>query len=285
MTTIIKANQLQKHYKDCVALDGVSFNIEKGQILGLVGPNGAGKTTLLRSLVGLNSYKGELEVLGLDPLAQRQKLTERLMFIADMATLPRWLKVWQALEFVERVHPRFQKQKADEFLAKTKIKRHQSIGNLSKGMVTQLHLALIMAIDAEILVLDEPTIGLDIVYRHEFYQRLLNDYYTEERTIIISTHQVEEVEPILTEVMMLNNGRVLLHDSMEAFSNRYCRLWVSADKVEKAGELNPIATADSFGKKQFIFEDQDRERLSGLGQIEPVSVADIFLAKVRGVNV
>lgn len=282
MSVVIKANNVTKRYKNCVALNSMSFDIQKGQILGLVGPNGAGKTTLLRSLVGLNTCEGDLEVLGLTPLAQRRQLMERLMFIADMATLPKWLKVWQAIEFVERVHPRFSRQKAEAFLAKTKIDINQTVKTLSKGMVTQLHLALIMAVDADVLILDEPTIGLDIIYRHEFYQSLLNDYFNEERTIIISTHQVEEIESILTHIMMINDGEIVLHDSMDAFTQRYCRLLVSPDKVQAAEQFNPIAQNELFGKKQFIFEDQDPKALSQLGALESVSVADVFLAKMKG---
>ena len=285
MTAVIKAEGIVKHYADCVALDGVSFSVQQGQILGLIGPNGAGKTSLLRSLVGLTSCQGQLEVLGLNPLAQRRQLMERLMFIADVATLPRWLKVYQAIDFVQRVHVGFQRDKFDHFFAKTRIKLRQSIKNLSKGMIAQLHLALIMAIDAQVLVLDEPTTGLDLVYRHEFYQSLLNDYYTQDRTIIISTHQVEEVEAILTDVMMLHEGKVLLHDSMDAFSNRYCRLLVSPDKIIDANKHDPIARSDRFGQKQFIYEDTNPDTLAHFGKIEAVSVRDVFLAKVTGEKV
>ena len=284
MSTVIKANNVTKRYKDCLALNGMSFNINKGQIIGLVGPNGSGKTTLLRSIVGLNTCEGDLEVLGLTPLAQRRQLMERLMFIADMATLPRWLKVWQAIEFVERVHPKFCRSKAEAFLSKTKINLNQAVKTLSKGMITQLHLALIMAVDVDVLILDEPTIGLDIIYRHEFYQSLLNDYFNEERTIIISTHQVEEIESILTHIMMINDGEILLHDSMDVFAQRYCRLLVSPDMVDAAQQLNPISQSELFGKKQFVFEDQDQQALSQLGQLEAVSVADVFVAKMKGVR-
>jgi ABC-2 type transport system ATP-binding protein len=264
------------------AVDDVSFDIEKGKIMGLIGPNGAGKTTLLKAVLGLTDCEGTLEVLGLDPFRQRKELMQNICFIADVAVLPRWIRVHQLLDFVESVHPRFSRARADELLARTKILSKSKIRELSKGMVTQLHLSIITAVDAKLLVLDEPTIGLDIIFRKEFYGNLLNDYFDKERTILITTHQVEEIENLLTDVMFINNGRIVLHASMDALPERYVELMTSGENAERARQLNPIFERDVFGKKVLTFEGITREQLRGLGELRTPGIADLFVAKVKG---
>ncbi|MGH8306774.1 MAG: ABC transporter ATP-binding protein [Gammaproteobacteria bacterium] len=282
MSTLIKARGLSKNYGSLHALDKVDFDIEEGRIVGLIGPNGAGKTTALKAILGLTNFDGELDVLGHDPRKGREKMMREVCFIADVATLPRWLKVADAIEFVEAVHPHFSRARALHFLERTKISQKSKVGQLSKGMVTQLHLALIMAIDARLLVLDEPTIGLDILYRKEFYSNLLNDYFDEKRTILVTTHQVEEVEKLLTDLMFINNGKLVLNDSMEGISEKYAEVLVNADKTEAARGLKPLSEREIFGKKLFLFEDVDRNRLQELGEIHTPSVADLFVAKMTG---
>ncbi|MGH8280992.1 MAG: ABC transporter ATP-binding protein [Gammaproteobacteria bacterium] len=282
MSTLIKARGLSKNYGSLHALDKVDFDIEEGRIVGLIGPNGAGKTTALKAILGLTNFDGELDVLGHDPRKGREKMMREVCFIADVATLPRWLKVADAIEFVEAVHPHFSRTRALHFLERTKVSQKSKVGQLSKGMVTQLHLALIMAIDARLLVLDEPTIGLDILYRKEFYSNLLNDYFDEKRTILVTTHQVEEVEKLLTDLMFINNGKIVLNDSMEGISEKYAEVLVNADKTEAARGLKPLSEREIFGKKLFLFEDVDRNRLQELGEIHTPSVADLFVAKMTG---
>ena len=282
MNTLVKARGLSKHYGNLAALDSVDFDIEEGCIVGLIGPNGAGKTTALKAVLGLTDFEGELDVLGHDPRQQRHHLMRDVCFIADVAVLPRWLKVENALSYAEAVHPKFSRERAMHFLERTKIKQKSKVGELSKGMVTQLHLALIMAIDAKLLVLDEPTLGLDILYRKEFYTSLLNDYFDAQRTIIVTTHQVEEIEKILTHLMFIDNGRVTLDRSMEQVAEDYTEVLVTPDKAAAAQALKPLYEREIFGKKLYLFEGVARAELGKLGEIHTPSVADIFVAKVKG---
>ena len=266
MTRLVTARGVSKHFGPVRAVDNVSFEIEKGRILGLIGPNGAGKTTLLKALLGLTDCDGDLSVLGLDPFRQRKKLMQNICFIADVAVLPRWIKVWQVLDYVEAIHPNFSRSRAEELLQQTKIKKDSKVKELSKGMVTQLHLSIIMAIDAKLLVLDEPTLGLDILFRKEFYANLLNDYFDEERTILITTHQVEEIENLLTDIMFINDGKILLDSSMESLIDKYIELMASGEGAQKARGLGPIAESALFGKAIMLFEGISREHLEGLGE-------------------
>jgi len=282
MTSLVSARNVSKSFGSVRAVDDVSFDIDKGKIMGLIGPNGAGKTTLLKAVLGLTDCEGTLSVLGLDPFRQRKELMQNICFIADVAVLPRWIRVHQLLDFVESVHPRFSRARADELLARTKILSKSKIRELSKGMVTQLHLSIITAVDAKLLVLDEPTIGLDIIFRKEFYGNLLNDYFDKERTILITTHQVEEIENLLTDVMFINNGRIVLHASMDALPERYVELMTSGENAERARQLNPIFERDVFGKKVLTFEGITREQLRGLGELRTPGIADLFVAKVKG---
>ena len=264
------------------ALRQVGLSIYEGEIVGLIGPNGAGKTTLLKALLGLTDCDGDLSVLGLDPFRQRKKLMQNICFIADVAVLPRWIKVSQLLDYVEGVHPNFSRKRAEGFLAHTKVQSGAKVRELSKGMVTQLHLSIIMAIDAKLLVLDEPTLGLDILFRKEFYANLLSDYFDEERTILVTTHQVEEIENILTDIMFINEGRIILDASMDSLSEDYVELLATGEKADQARAIGPIAERDVFGKKIMLFEKPDRERLAQLGELHTPSVADLFVAKVKG---
>ena len=281
MTPVIRAKGLARRYGSTVALDGVDFEIPAGRIVGLIGPNGAGKTTALKAILGLGPFEGQLEVLGLDPRRQRAELMREVSFIADVAVLPRWLRVRQALEITAGLHPRFNRERAEAFLARTEIKRDSKISALSKGMVTQLHLALVMAIDARLLVLDEPTLGLDIIYRKEFYAALLNDYFDGERTILLTTHQVEEVEHILTDLMFISQGRVVLDESMDALGEKYLEVATRPDGAEAARRLGPLAERQGLGRHHFIFEGRARSELEPLGEIRMPGVADLFVAKVR----
>jgi ABC-2 type transport system ATP-binding protein len=281
MNSLVTARGVSKHFGSVRAVDDVSFEIERGRILGLIGPNGAGKTTLLKALLGLTDCEGDLSVLGLDPFRQRKKLMQNICFIADVAVLPRWIKVSQVLDYVEAIHPNFSRKRAEELLKQTKIKKGSKVKELSKGMVTQLHLSIIMAIDAKLLVLDEPTLGLDILFRKEFYANLLNDYFDEERTILITTHQVEEIENLLTDIMFINDGKLLLDSSMEALSEKYVELLASGEGAQKARGLGPIAENQMFGKSVMLFEGVSREHLEGLGEIRIPSVADLFVAKIK----
>lgn len=281
MTSLVSARQVSKRYGKVTAVDNVSFDIEKGRILGLIGPNGAGKTTLLKAVLGLTDCEGELSVLGLNPFRQRKELMRQISFIADVAVLPRWIRVTQLLDFVEATHPNFSRQRADKLLAETSVRRHAKVRELSKGMVTQLHLAIIMAIDARLLVLDEPTLGLDIIFRKEFYANLLGDYFDEERTILITTHQVEEVERLLTDVMFISEGRLLLHESMDSLSEIFVQLLASGEKAAAARKLGPIAESEMFGKSVLLFEGRDRDSLREFGEVHAPSIADLFVAKVK----
>lgn len=282
MTSLVNARGVSKHFGAVRAVDDVSFEIEKGKILGLIGPNGAGKTTLLKAVLGLTDCEGDLSVLGLDPFKQRKELLKNICFIADVAVLPRWIRVTQLLDFVESVHPNFSRKRAESFLSQTKVRSDAKVRELSKGMVTQLHLSIIMAIDAKLLVLDEPTLGLDILFRKEFYSNLLNDYFDEGRTILITTHQVEEVENLLTDIMFINDGKILLDAPMESLADSYAELMTSGEDAIKARGLGPIAEHEMFGKSVFLFEGISRDNLAGLGELRTPSVADLFVAKIKG---
>jgi len=280
MSSLVSARNVSKSFGALHAVDHVSFEIEKGRIMGLIGPNGAGKTTLLKALLGLTDCDGELSVLGLDPFRQRKQLMQNICFIADVAVLPRWIRVHQLLDFVAATHPNFSRERADRLLTKTKIMSQSKIRQLSKGMVTQLHLAIIMAVDAKLLVLDEPTLGLDILFRKEFYNNLLSDYFDEERTILITTHQVEEVENLLTDIMFINDGKILLDTSMDTLSDRYVQLLTSGESAVKAKGLSPMFEREVFGKSVMLFEGVSREHLDGLGELSTPSVTDLFVAKI-----
>ena len=282
MTSLVSAAGVSKNFGEVKAVDNVSFDIEKGRILGLIGPNGAGKTTLLKAILGLTDCDGELSVLGLDPFKQRKQLMQQISFIADVAVLPRWIKVEQLLDFVEATHPNYSRKHSEELLSRTKIMKKSKVRQLSKGMVTQLHLSIIAAIDAKLLILDEPTLGLDIIFRKEFYADLLRDYFDEERTILVTTHQVEEIENILTDIMFINDGRILLESSMEGLADTYVELATKGDNVEKAKGFGPIAENEMFGQSVFLFEGVDRDNLDALGETRTPSVADLFVAKIKG---
>ena len=281
MTSLVNARGVSKHFGAVRAVDNVSFEIEEGRILGLIGPNGAGKTTLLKAVLGLTDCDGDLSVLGLDPFRQRKELMQNICFIADVAVLPRWIRVTQLLDFVEAVHPNFSRKRAEVLLQQTSVRSDAKVRELSKGMVTQLHLSIIMAIDAKLLVLDEPTLGLDILFRKEFYANLLNDYFDEQRTILITTHQVEEIENLLTDIMFINDGKILLDSTMDALADQYVEVMSSGEEAVKARGLRPIAENEMFGKSVFIFEGMSRENLGGLGELRTPSVADLFVAKVK----
>ena len=281
MSAVIDAKGISKSYGNKTALDGIDLQIPEGRIVGLIGPNGAGKTSLLKGILGLASVQGDLRVLGFNPFTDRVKLLQEVSFIADTAILPRWLKVGDALEYIEGVHPKFNRDKAMAFLAKTKIDLKSKVKDLSKGMVTQLHLALIMAIDSKLLVLDEPTLGLDILYRKQFYEALLNDYYDAQKTILITTHQVEEIEGILTDLIFINNGKILLETEMETLSDKFVELHVDLTQKDAALALKPIHTKTTLGGFIMIFENADAAQLKTLGRVATPSVADLFVAKMQ----
>lgn len=278
---VVTARGLSKHFGDFSALDGVNFDIRPGSIVGLIGPNGAGKTTTLKSLLGLTGFDGDLDVLGVDPRKDRKSLMQRVCFISDVGVLPRWLRAREAVAYIDAIHPRFNREKAMALLEKTNIPMNNRVKQLSKGMVTQLHLALVMAIEVDLLVLDEPTLGLDILYRKEFYDRLLNDYFDHQTSIIISTHQVEEIESILTHLLFINKGEIVLDAAMDDLSEQYVEVLVKPEHVEQALALGPIYTRDMLGKKNMIFERVDRTQLEGFGEINVPSVADLFVAKMQ----
>ena len=282
MSAVITATELSKRYRNTVALDDVSFRIESGRIVGLIGPNGAGKTTALKAILGLTRFQGDLDVLGLDPRRQRGKLMEQVCFIADVAVLPRWIRVREAVDFVANVHPRFNRAKCEAFLARTKLQPNQRVRQMSKGMIVQLHLALVMAIDARLLVLDEPTLGLDILYRKQFYQSLLEDYFDENKTIIVTTHQVEEVEHILTDLMFIRDGKIVLDTDMDALGERFAEVMVDADRVSAARAMQPIDERQVFGKSIFLFDGVARAQLEALGEVRRPSVSDLFVATMKG---
>jgi ABC-2 type transport system ATP-binding protein len=282
MSAVITANGLTKRYKTSLALDNASFQIEPGRIVGLIGPNGAGKTTALKAILGLTDFSGELNVLGFDPRKQRDQLMGEVCFIADVAVLPRWIKVSQAIDFVANVHPRFNRAKCEAFLARTKLQPNQRVRQMSKGMIVQLHLALVMAIDAKLLILDEPTLGLDILYRKQFYQNLLEDYFDENKTIIVTTHQVEEVEHILTDLMFIRDGKIVLDADMEAVGERFIEVMVGADQADAARALKPIDERQVFGKSIFLFDSVGRAQLEALGETRRPSISDLFVATMKG---
>jgi ABC-2 type transport system ATP-binding protein len=274
----IEARGLRKAFGTTIALDGVNLRVEEGRILGMIGPNGAGKTTALNAILGLTSYEGQLTVLGRDPWNARDQLMRDVSFIADVAVLPRWIRVSQLLDYVAGVRPKFDRAKAEGFLAKTTIKRTSKVRQLSKGMVAQLHLALVMAIDAKLLVLDEPTLGLDILYRKQFYDSLLNDYFDKTRTIVVTTHQVEEVQDVLTDLMFIDRGRIVLECSMEEFESRYLEVMVNPEHVAAARALKPIHERPVFGRSVMLFDGANRQQVAALGEVRRPSIADLFVA-------
>jgi ABC-2 type transport system ATP-binding protein len=282
MANIITAKGLSKSFGDISAIDQVDFELKSGSVLGLIGPNGAGKTTFLRALLGLSEYDGELDVLGTSPRAKRSALMEQVCFIADTAVLPRWMTVRQLLDYVAGVHPRFNRGQAEDFLATTEVKLSRKVKNLSKGMTVQLHLALVMAIDAKLLILDEPTLGLDILFRKRFFEQLLNDYFDGERTIIISTHQIEEVQNILTDVTFMDKGKLVMQKSMLAIEDDYIELHVVGDAVAKAQAIPHVGARSILGGKAIIYEGISRDILEPLGNLRTPSVSDLFVAKVGG---
>ena len=280
---VVSAHGLRKAYKNKLALNDTSFQIEAGKIIGLIGPNGAGKTTALKAILGLIPFEGQLKVLGLDPRKDRDELMKDVCFIADVAVLPRWMKVKEAIDFVDGVHPRFDRAKCERFLANTQLKPNLRVREMSKGMIVQLHLALVMAIDARLLVLDEPTLGLDILYRKQFYQRLLEDYFDEEKTILVTTHQVEEIEHILTDVLFIRDGSIVLSAPMDEVAERYTEVLVNADALEAARALGPIdERALPFGKTVLLFDAVPRAQLAALGETRNPGLADLFVATMKG---
>jgi len=282
--TVVTAHGLRKAYKNKLALDNTSFEIETGKIIGLIGPNGAGKTTALKAILGLTPFEGQLKVMGLDPRKDRDELMKDVCFIADVAVLPRWMKVKEAIDFVEGVHPRFDRAKCERFIANTQLKPNLRVREMSKGMIVQLHLALVMAIDAKLLVLDEPTLGLDILYRKQFYQRLLEDYFDEQKTIIVTTHQVEEIEHILTDVMFIRDGKIVLTAQMDEVAERYTEVLVNGgDAAEQARALKPIdERALPFGKTVLLFDGVPQAQLAPLGETRTPGLADLFVAIMKG---
>ena len=274
----IEARGLRKRFGTTVALDGINLRVDDGRILGLIGPNGAGKTTALNAILGLTPYEGELRVLGRDPWTERDQLMRDVCFIADVAVLPRWLRVSQALDYVAGVHPRFDRAKAESFLARTTIKHGSKVKELSKGMVAQLHLALVMAIDARLLVLDEPTLGLDILYRKQFYDALLNDYFDRNRTIIVTTHHVDELEHVLTDLMFIDRGRIVLACSMDEFESRYAEVTVNPDRLAAARALKPVYERQVLGRSVLLFDGADRRQIAAIGEVRTPGIADVYLA-------
>jgi ABC-2 type transport system ATP-binding protein len=280
----IEAHGLRKAFGPKIALDGIDLRVEEGRILGLIGPNGAGKTTALNAILGLTPYQGQLKVLGREPWNDRDRLMCDVCFISDVAVLPRWIKVSQALDYVAGVHPRFDRAKAEGFLAKTTIHRNSKVRELSKGMVAQLHLALVMAIDAKLLVLDEPTLGLDILYRKQFYDTLLNDYFDRSRTILLTTHQVEEIENVLTDVVFINRGRIVFNRSMEEMESRYLEVSVRPDQLAPARALKPIYEREVLGRSILLFDNVDRQQLAAFGEVRTAGIADLFVAIIGNQN-
>jgi len=282
MTTVIEARNLSKSYGKFRALKSVSFDIPLGRIVGVIGANGAGKTTLLNAALGLTRYDGDLKVMGQNPSTNRAKLMEEVCFISDVATLPRWMKVSQILDYVESVHPKFSRAVALEYLSRTTVPLNKKVKALSKGMITQTHLAVVMAIDAKLLVLDEPTLGLDIIFRKGFYSSLLEEYFDKNRTIVVTTHQVEEIEHILTDAMFIRDGEVVLYEAMEALDERYCQVLVDEENNDKARAFGPIHEVGAFGKRNFIYSGVDRKKLKQLGDVKRVGLADLFVAFMTG---
>ena len=282
MTALIEAQGLRKRYKNTEALRGIDFSVEPGRILGLIGPNGAGKTTALKAILGLTDFQGRLRVLGRDPRIGREHMMREVCFIADVAVLPRWIRVQQVVDFVAGVHPKFDRARCETFLARTQIPRAARVRELSKGMIVQLHLALVMAIDARLLVLDEPTLGLDLLYRKQFYQSLLENYFDDQRTIVITTHQVEEIEHILSDVMFIRDGRITLQTDMDSLGERYAEVMVAAEHAEAARALKPLSERSVFGKTVYLFDGVERQQLQALGEVRRPSLADIFVATMQG---
>ncbi len=282
MSAVISARNLTKRFANTVAVDDVSFDIPAGRIIGLIGPNGSGKTTALKAILGLSTYEGKLNVLGFDPQTQRDELMKEVCFIADVAVLPRWIKVREAIEFVAGVHPKFNRAKCEAYLANTKLKPEMKVKHMSKGMVVQLHLSLVMAIDAKLLVLDEPTLGLDILYRKQFYQNLLEDYFDENKTIIVTTHQVEEIEHILTDLMFIRDGKIVLSSTMDEVADRFIEVMVPQENYAAAKSLTPIDERTVFGKSVMLFDGVARSELSRLGDTRNVGIADLFVATMKG---
>lgn len=282
MTDLIEARGLSRSFGATRALDGVSFKVGEGRIVGLIGPNGAGKTTALKAILGLCRYEGELKVLGRDPYRERHELMQEVCFIADVAVLPRWMRVDQLVEFMTRTHPRFRREVCEDFLKRTDIKRTSRVRQLSKGMITQLHLSLVMAIEARLLVLDEPTLGLDILMRKQFYDTLLNEYFDGQRTILVTTHQVEEVQNLLTDLLFINRGRIVLDASMDAVNSRFLHLEAKPDRAEEARGLGPIAERKGLGRIHMIFDGVEAARLAPFGELGTPSVADLFVAMMQG---
>jgi ABC-2 type transport system ATP-binding protein len=282
VTAVISARGLTKRYGNTVAVDNVSFEIPAGRIIGLIGPNGSGKTSTLKAALGLIPFEGELKVLGMDPRTQRDQLMEQVCFIADVAVLPRWLRVSEAIDFVAGVHPKFDRAKAERYIAHTKLKPAMKVKEMSKGMIVQLHLALVMAIDARLLVLDEPTLGLDILYRKQFYQNLLEDYFDEDKTIIVTTHQVEEIEHILSDLMFIREGKITLSATMDEVGERFVEVMVPAENAAAAKALKPIDERQVFGKSVLLFDGVPRKQLAELGETRNVGIADLFVAQMKG---
>ncbi len=278
---VVVAHNLVKKYGSVRALDGASFRVRRGQITGLIGPNGAGKTTALKAVLGLTPFDGDLRVMGKNPFRERARVMEDVSFVADVAVLPKWIRVHQLVQYCESVHPNFSREKAEAHLARTQIKPKARVSTLSKGMVAQLHLALVMSIDAKLLVLDEPTLGLDILFRKAFYETLLNDYYDNDRSIIITTHQVEEIEPILTDLLFIQRGRIVLDSSMDQIKDRFCEVMVNADRVAEARALSPMSERQIMGKTIMLFKDIARDRLETLGETHNPGVSDLFVATMQ----
>ena len=282
MSAVISARNLSKRYKSTVALDNASFEVQPGRIVGMIGPNGAGKTTALKAILGLTEFEGELSVLGMDPRSQREELMKQVCFIADVAILPRWIRVRELIDFVQNVHPRFDRSKCEALIKRTKLRPAQKVKQMSKGMIVQLHLAIVMAIDARVLVLDEPTLGLDILYRKQFYQHLLEDYFDENKTIIVTTHQVEEVEHILTDLMFIRDGKIVLDADMDVVGERFVEVMVNADQADAARLLGPLDERKVFGKSIFLFDGVERSQLEALGELRRPSISDLFVAIMKG---
>ena len=282
MTAMLRLANVSRRFGGLIAVNNVSFELRAGEIVGLIGPNGAGKTTALKAILGLTDFEGKLDVLGFDPRTQRDRLMEQVCFIADVAVLPRWIRVHEAIDFVANVHPRFDRAKCEGFLARTKLTPNQRVKQMSKGMIVQLHLALVMAIDARLLVLDEPTLGLDILYRKQFYQSLLEDYFDENKTIIVTTHQVEEIEHILTDLMFIRDGKIVLDADMDTVGERFAEVMVGADKAATARSMKPLDERQVFGKSIFLFDGADRATLEAMGEVRRPSVSDLFVATMKG---
>jgi ABC-2 type transport system ATP-binding protein len=282
MSGVLTAKGLNKKYGQQLAIDHINLDIQPGRIIGLIGPNGSGKTTTLKAALGLIPFEGELRVLGFDPRTQRDELMKEVCFIADVAVLPRWIRVSEVLDFVEGTHPKFNRQKAKDYLAKTKLKHDMKVKQMSKGMIVQLHLAIVMSIDAKLLVLDEPTLGLDIMYRKQFYQNLLEEYFDENKTIIVTTHQVEEIENILTDLIFIQDGKITLNTTMDEIGERFTEVMVNSENYQAAKSLNPIDERSVFGKTVFLFDGVGRDTLKTLGDLKTPGIADLFVATMKG---